>query len=358
MQVKFSRVLSKPATNFMSEKFKTTLLKIASILTEGMQVRAEINSDYVADCASALKSGSKFPPVVVFQDDKKVYYLADGFHRVEACKENGAQNILAEIHPGNKTEALKFALGANATHGLRLTNKDKRHSAEIALREFPKLSDHELARICAVSHPFIGGVRKEIQPVSVASSPRVGGDGKARSLPPKKSNPIPPKPEVKKNELVTVTSCPPPAAPKSAPKSTSPPPRPVKPAKPEKPQRAIGPMDATGIEVPPECLELWKRMEDEAQNKMSRISALKGEFKKAEADGDIGYIELDFKTLIIGFEQAYVDAKRAKPFAVCTSCNGIIFKGCQTCKGRGFVSEFYWRTFIPEETRRLRTVKK
>jgi uncharacterized ParB-like nuclease family protein len=337
----------------MKDTQKIMALKIASILTDGLQVRAQINSDYVEELAEALKGGSKFPPVIVFRDENH-HYLADGFHRLEAAKENGAQNIMAEIRTGTKSEALKFALGANATHGLRLTNKDKRHSAEIALREFPKLADAELGRICAVSNTFISSVRKEIQPATVASSPRTGGDGKVRNLPPPRKM-LPAQPSTvegsnhKKAHLTGISKD---DMPRQA---TTVPPRPVKPAAKPEPK---GPLDSTGIEVPPECLELWTRMAAEAQDKMSRISLLKGEFKKIQDAQDIGYVECDLITTIADLELSYADAKRAKPHAVCPACNGVMAKGCTTCKGRGFISDFYWKTFISEETRKLRTIKK
>jgi len=52
---------------------------------------------------------------------------------------------------------------------------------EIALKEFPATSDAELGRVCAVSHPFVGRVRAELQPVTVTGSveTRLGADGKS-----------------------------------------------------------------------------------------------------------------------------------------------------------------------------------
>ena len=69
---------------------------------------------------------------------------------------------------------------------------DKHRSVELALAEWPKLSDRELARICAVGHPFVGDVRKAQVESDSTYQPqtRIGGDGKERK-PPTKPAPLP-----------------------------------------------------------------------------------------------------------------------------------------------------------------------
>lgn len=45
---------------------------------------------------------------------------------------------------------------------LRRTNADKRKDVELALKQWPDLSDREIARICAVSPPTAGAVRDQL----------------------------------------------------------------------------------------------------------------------------------------------------------------------------------------------------
>lgn len=168
---------------------KTKLLKLSEIITTaGTQIRASINADAVDQYAEAmLDSANKFPPVVVFHDSKE-YILADGFHRVMAASRNGFKDIEAEVRKGTKSDALKYALSANATHGIRRTNADKRRSVELALSEWPKLSDREIARICAVGNKFVGDVRSELcLEHSSKNETRIGADGKTRKLPTRKT---------------------------------------------------------------------------------------------------------------------------------------------------------------------------
>ncbi len=110
--------------------------------------------------------------------------------------------------------------------------------------------------------------------------------------------------------------------------------------------------DGTGIEVPPEILELWNRTAD-AQEFLSTISQLRGALKKAQAEKDILFVETDFTNNLAMLNQVYVDLAQAKPYAVCPECNGVKPKGCSVCSGRGFVSEFYWIHKVPQETKDL-----
>src|ERR1041385_4897111 len=110
-------------------------LKLSEIVTDaGTQVRAGLNEATVADYAEALAGGAKFPPVIVFHDGSR-HIAADGFHRIHAAIRTGATQIECEIRQGGKADALKFALGCNAHHGLRRTNADKRHAVELAVNE-------------------------------------------------------------------------------------------------------------------------------------------------------------------------------------------------------------------------------
>ena len=110
--------------------------------------------------------------------------------------------------------------------------------------------------------------------------------------------------------------------------------------------------DGTGIEVPPEILPLWERIAD-AQLPITMVSQIRGILKKAQADKDILFAEVDFTDNLAKLNQVFIDLQRAKPFAVCPSCNGVKPKGCAVCTARGFVSEFYWTHNVPTETKQL-----
>lgn len=145
----------------------------------GTQTRVVTNDDAIESYAAEMALGAEFPAISVYYDGAK-YWLADGFHRYLATKRNGATAIEADVQPGSRTDALKHALGANATNGLYRTNADKRNVAEIALREWPDLSNAYLAEVCRVSVELVRTVRTELtRSGQIAKAERVTGrDGK------------------------------------------------------------------------------------------------------------------------------------------------------------------------------------
>lgn len=167
-------------------------IPVHDIQTEGTQSRAALNQETVSEYAECLKMGVEFPSVKVFFDGE-CFYLADGFHRLEAAKAAGLETIQCDIEAGNKRDALKWSLQANCQHGLRRTNEDKRHAVTLALAdaEWGAMSNRALADLCGVSDLFVGKIRSQqdqLQTVCSSTlndpdrpaSKRLGLDGKMR----------------------------------------------------------------------------------------------------------------------------------------------------------------------------------
>jgi vacuolar-type H+-ATPase subunit I/STV1 len=150
---------------------KTIAVKISNIAIDGdTQQREQINDDTVEEYAEAMKCGAKFPAVSLFFDGVQ-HWLADGFHRYHASRSAEIPDILAEVREGTKRDARLFSAGANGTHGMRLSNSDKRRSVLVLLRdkEWSCWSDNQIAKHCHVTHPFVGKVRKEIAPAPLVT---------------------------------------------------------------------------------------------------------------------------------------------------------------------------------------------
>jgi len=96
----------------------------------GTQMRAGISPDTVSEYAEHIMDGAEFPPVVVFHDGDN-YWLADGFHRVTAYRQSGLDVVPVDIRSGNRTDAVKFALKANAANGMPRTRDDMRRGYEV-----------------------------------------------------------------------------------------------------------------------------------------------------------------------------------------------------------------------------------
>lgn len=76
----------------------------------------------------------------------------------------GSENIEAEVKQGTRRDAMLFSFGANAGHGLRRTNGDKRRAVSTMLgdAEWSGWSDREIARRCAVDHVMVGRLRASL----------------------------------------------------------------------------------------------------------------------------------------------------------------------------------------------------
>jgi hypothetical protein len=142
-------------------------------LDGGTQPRAAIDESAVRDYADALGSEAAFPPVTVFHDGE-AYWLADGFHRVHAHKMLDWLEIESDVRQGTRRDAVLFSVGANAVHGLRRTNADKRRAVETLLGdpEWAGWSDRDVSRRCGVSHEFVRQQRPSLSTVDSESLAR------------------------------------------------------------------------------------------------------------------------------------------------------------------------------------------
>jgi ParB-like chromosome segregation protein Spo0J len=149
---------------------------------EQLQTRAGQAQEAVTVYQERIVAGDQFPPLQIFRV-QNAYLLVDGYHRLAAYLAAGVKDVSVEITEGTRQEAIRFALGANARHGLPRTNEDKRNAVELALAEFPDLSDRGVAEMCAVSDKLVAAVRKESG--ADDSHVRVGRDGKNYTAKPK-----------------------------------------------------------------------------------------------------------------------------------------------------------------------------
>lgn len=304
----------------------TAFIKIKNLDRNGLQTRAALDEATVSEYTELMEKGVEFPPVTVFREDiagkPSVYRLADGFHRVESKTRTtkygrpGFDTVKANIIQGGYADALKFALSANANHGLRRTNADKRRAVEMALENARKLfggmpSANRLAEMCAVSvefaNRFITEKEKAAPPLPVrrgkAVPPpvpvrtRVGRDGKKVTLPP-----VRPAPPVRKGYAIGRDGK----------------------------EHAIGvELDRFNVEVPEKIKQAFldPRLNDWANT----ISRVKCDIQNAREQG------VTFAASVaraeIELDNAFHELKAAVPYCVCRMCQG---QGCKACHETGY----------------------
>ena len=294
----------------------TQKIKLDDLVTEGLQIRCAIDKDVVAEYAEAMKDGAKFPPVIVFKEDRKPrkgkqvpnLYLADGFHRVGAAKELGHDEIEADVREGGFNEALKYALHANAEHGLRRTNADKWHALEVAWNNRKALfktflgqgkdrkpnglpSSTQLGEMTGVTQQFAA---KFIKKVSEDSASTDGDEENAAE------------PESVKANL------------------------------------AKG-LDRFGVAIPEKLLPAFKGVAD--VRKMSRdVRALRNSLEERFKSNDLAFAAVPQQALI-NLDNAMHEIKSGQAYCVCRGCSGT---GCYRCSDHGFQTGAQYRK-MPEE---------
>lgn len=305
-------------------------IKIEELNTRDLQTRAALNEETVLDYAEAMERGDRFPSVTVFTDGAE-YYLADGFHRVEALRRIGKKSVSAELMDGDYKAALLYALKANSTHGLRRTNADKRHALEMAWNARENLfggvpSQALLADTCGVSYKtvqrFMGETGMDnVQTCVTTKSP---------------TPPTPTRPITTQNEPTTTLKAPIRRVGRDGKTYTVPASVPVRPTPPNPPTQTpahVVDCDRFGTEIP---LEINDAFDGELlQSVVRHISAARVILRKAFDEGNIvfGAVRQD---ALIHLNNAYNFVANAHAFCVCRMCQG---NGCKACHERGWQTE-------------------
>jgi len=316
-------------------------IAIKDLERETLQTRVALSADTVEDYADAMRGKAKFPPVTVFADaERDTLWLADGFHRVAAAEADGYKMVKADVRPGTFADALKFALGANANHGLRRSNADKRHTLEMAWENRRELWPREdkadpsaavLSEACGVSLRTVQEFLATIQPTQIA---QVEPPRKGKAKPPVRKNAPPPPPPVRKvfGKDGRTRDVPVPVRPAA----------PVRPNAPTKKPAAYDhaagvATDRFGVEIPQEIREAF-RAETTRDVIESHLRHAANLLKNAMDEKDPSVAQFRQADLI-DLQNAVRTAKFTKPYCVCRICQGNGRGSCSACHETGFQTQ-------------------
>lgn len=281
-------------------------MKIAlSNLDLALQTRAAIDEDVVQDYAALLKDGTPLPPVSVYEDAGRLY-LVDGYHRVAAARLNHAAQIDAVVIQRPYADALKAALKANVTHGLRRTNADKRHALEMAWENRKTLFPADLkechyaatlAELCGVTWRTATNFLKEfMENFHKLDSEESSADASA------------------KDNAASVHAL-------------------LREGK-----------DRFGTPIPARLVPAFHQ--EELQQLMRQVRALGGELATCLDGGKIAFAAVPQQALI-NLKNAASELKLARAFCVCRMCQG---EGCYACSNLGFQTVVQYKA-LPGEYR-------
>ena len=314
--------------------------KIAD-LDLSLQTRAGTDVDTINNYAEAMADGASFPDVTVFTDGTH-YWLADGFHRVMAAKQNGKASISADVRKGTADDAVVFGGTANNKQGKRPTRADVQHFLSMVWERREAVfggtpTGGNLAERCGVSRAtgerFVMERLKEMpkapaRPTASKTQPKmparpthlVGANGR--------EYPVRPTPAAPKK-----------AEAQPAPKQAETPSAPVRPTvskiqskMPARPTRKM-PTDRYGTVIPVEINEAFEG--SPLADILSCISKARVALRKGmdEHDPAFGAVRQD---ALVNLNNAYNFINAAEPHCVCRMCQGT---GCKACHNRGWQTE-------------------
>jgi DNA-binding NarL/FixJ family response regulator len=104
-------------------------------LDDALQPRCEIDVSLIEDYAALLMEGTELPPLAVFRDAANRLWLADGFHRLRAHQTLDRTEVPCLVHSGERAEAIRHSVIANAAHGKPRSRGDLARSYDILKRE-------------------------------------------------------------------------------------------------------------------------------------------------------------------------------------------------------------------------------
>jgi hypothetical protein len=128
------------------------------------QHRVELDQPTIDEYTTLLQNGTALPALKVMHDADGNFWPYDGLHTLEGLVNVEAPYAICDVIEGTLEEAQDLALSVNAKHGLKRSNADKVASVTwaIAQERHKDKSNEAIARLCAVSAPFVAAIRRRL----------------------------------------------------------------------------------------------------------------------------------------------------------------------------------------------------
>lgn len=155
---------------------ESAIVQIVS-LQSGESPRLE--GENQAHIAWLAETEAALPPILVDRRDMRVI---DGMHRLLAATLRGQETIEVEFFDGDPADAFLLAVEANVTHGLPLSQADRRAAAMRIVASHPHLSDRGIGESTGLAARTVAGIRQRSTDAVPQLNARVGRDGRVRPL--------------------------------------------------------------------------------------------------------------------------------------------------------------------------------
>lgn len=290
-----------------------------------LQTRAGTDAETIDNYAEAMADGATFPEVTVFTDGKR-YWLADGFHRVMAAKQNGRTVIAADVRKGTEDDAVVFGGTANNKQGKRPTRADVQHFLQMVWDRREAIfggtpTGGNLAERCGIAKRTGENFVRE----KLAALPKAPSRSPAQNAHVKM--PTRPTQLIGKDGKMYPVRPAAPAAPAVPVRPSQP--MPTRPAK----RGHVVPVDRYGTEIPVAINDAFNG------GVLADICALISKARVALRHGiedKLPQFAAVRQDALVQLDNAYRFVSAAEAHCVCRMCQGT---GCKACHGRGWQTE-------------------
>lgn len=300
-----------------------------------LQTRAGTDAETIDNYAEAMADGAQFPEVTVFTDGAH-YWLADGFHRVMAAKQNGRTVIAADVRKGTEDDAVVFGGTANNKQGRRPTRADVQHFLQMVWDRREAIfggtpTGGNLAEKCGVSRDT--GVRfLQVKLAEMPNEPVLAPRKKCEVKIPESGvsdggSPMP---------MAQVPSMPTRPTHLVGADGKMYPVRPSMPTRPSRPAHVV-PVDRYGTEIPVEINDAFDG--GVLADVCGLISKARCALRKG-FDDKLPQFAAVRQDALVQLDNAYRFVSAAEPHCVCRMCQGT---GCRACHERGWQTEEEYR---------------
>jgi hypothetical protein len=128
------------------------------------QCRVRTDPHHVQELVEVLERKKGFKDDVELYFDASVYWVGDGFHRLEAYQAAGWVKIPALVREGGWLAAMIHAAGSNEDHGKRRTRDDLHRAITLLLEDggIRKLSNRQIAKLARCDDKTVGALREKL----------------------------------------------------------------------------------------------------------------------------------------------------------------------------------------------------
>jgi ParB-like chromosome segregation protein Spo0J len=138
-----------------------------------------LNGEDKAHIARLAETETELPPILL---DRKTMRVIDGMHRLMAASLQGRETVNVVFFDGSETDVFLRAVEENVTHGLPLSQADRRAAAERIIESHPQMSDRAIGRSTGLAAKTVAAIRRRSTGDAPQLNARIGRDGKIRPL--------------------------------------------------------------------------------------------------------------------------------------------------------------------------------